>query len=90
VGERVAGSGHDEEEDTFVAVLRAAAADAERVAEVGVERRGFDDGVDFAAAEVDAGGVFFNSMSAVVLSKILQRSAKQFTYSKHHHCGHAW
>jgi hypothetical protein len=58
MGERVAGRGHDEEEDAFVAVLRAAAADAERVGEVGVEGWGFDDGVDFAAAEADAGGVF--------------------------------
>jgi len=57
--EGVAGGGHDEEKDAFVAVLGAAAPDAEGVGEVGVEGRGFDDGVDFAAAEADAGGVFF-------------------------------
>ena len=53
-GERVANGRHDEEEDTLVGILRAAAADAERVAEVCVEGRGFDDGVDFAAAEADS------------------------------------
>jgi hypothetical protein len=53
----VAGGGHDKEEDAFVRVLRAATPDAERVGEVGVEGGRFDDGVDFAAAETDAGGV---------------------------------
>jgi hypothetical protein len=53
-GERVTGGGHDEEKDALVRVLRAAAADAEGVGEVGVEGRGFDDGVDFAAAEANS------------------------------------
>lgn len=50
--------GHDEEEDGFVGVVRAATADAEGVGEEGVEGGRFDDGVDFATAEADAGGVF--------------------------------
>jgi hypothetical protein len=50
--------GHNEEEDGFVGVLWAAPADAERVGEDAVEGRRFNDGVDFAAAEADAGGVW--------------------------------
>lgn len=53
-GEGVACGWHDEEENAFVRVLRAAAADAEGVCDVGVEGRGFDYGVDFAAAEADS------------------------------------
>jgi hypothetical protein len=49
---------HNEEEDGFVGVLWAAPADAERVGEDAVEGRRFNDGVDFAAAEADAGGVW--------------------------------
>jgi hypothetical protein len=64
--ERVAGGGHDEEEDAFVAVLRAAAPDAERVGEVGVEGGRFDDGVDLAAAEADSGGVFYLAFSVSI------------------------
>ena len=58
LGERVTGSGHDKEEDAFIRVLRAATPDAERVGEVSVEGGRFNDGVDFAAAEADAGGVY--------------------------------
>lgn len=52
------GRGDYEEEDCFVGVVWAAAAYAEGVGEEGVEGGRFDDGVDFAAAEADAGGVF--------------------------------
>lgn len=62
----MAGGGHDEEEDAFVAVLRAAAPDAERVGEVGVEGGRFDDGVDLAAAEADSGGVFYLAFSVSI------------------------
>ena len=41
----------------MVGVVGSAAADAEGVGEEGVEGGRFDDGVDFAAAEADAGGV---------------------------------
>ena len=53
-----ASGGHDEEEDGLVGVVRAATADAEGVGEEGVEGGRFDDGVDFAAAEADAGWIF--------------------------------
>lgn len=49
---------HDEEEeDGFVGVVGPSPADAERVAYAVCEGRGFDDGVDFAAAEADARGI---------------------------------
>ena len=53
----MAGGSHDKEEDAFIRVLRAATPDAERVGKIGVEGGRFYDGVDFAAAEADAGGV---------------------------------
>jgi hypothetical protein len=49
-----------------------AAADAERVGEEGVEGGRFDDGVDFAAAEADAGWVLGErvGMSALLDGKV--------------------
>ena len=67
----MAGGRHNEEEDAFIRVLRAAAADAERVGEVSVEGGRFDHGVDFAAAEADAGGVFLEeSVSCGYLGRV--------------------
>ena len=85
----MAGGRHNEEEDAFIRVLRAAAADAERVGEVSVEGGRFDDGVDFAAAEADAGGVFSDIKCQY---RDLENVAKcsRFTYSKHHRYGRAW
>jgi hypothetical protein len=65
----VLASGYDEEKDRFVGVLRSAPADAQGVGEDGVEGGRFDDGVDFAAAEADAGGVWISRSVTIIGEK---------------------